>query len=121
MLDGIGDIVAEGIVQFFNEPQNLEILARLKEIGIDPKYENKLAQGVFVGKKVVLTGSLVDYTRSQASKLIEEQGGELSATVSKSVNLVIAGAEAGSKLDKARALGIEIIDELRFKEMLQSK
>lgn len=68
-----------------------------------------------------MTGSLVDYTRSQASKLIEEQGGELSATVSKSVNLVIAGAEAGSKLDKARALGIEIIDELRFKEMLQSK
>lgn len=117
-VNGVGDVVAEGIVQFFAEPQNLEIIDRLKTIGIDPHYEIKQTEGVFSGKKVVLTGSLANYTRGEASKLIEERGGEISSTVSKSVNLVVVGADAGSKLDKARALGIEIIDEARFTELL---
>ncbi|MDE7454832.1 MAG: NAD-dependent DNA ligase LigA, partial [Clostridia bacterium] len=117
-VDGIGDIVAEGIIQYFNEKQNVEIISRLKQLGIDPTYEVKQSVGVFSGKKVVLTGSLTAYTRSQAGKLIEEQGGELSSTVSKNVNLVIAGESAGSKLDKAKALGIEIIDEQQFVAML---
>ncbi|MCM1195106.1 MAG: NAD-dependent DNA ligase LigA [Corallococcus sp.] len=117
-IDGIGEIVAEGIVQYFAEEQNLEILSRLKKIGIDPVYEETRKTGAFSGKKVVLTGTLSEFTRSQASALIEERGGELSSSVSKSVNLVIAGEAAGSKLDKARSLGIEIIDESRFKELL---
>ena len=117
-INGVGEVVADGIVQFFNEIQNLEIIARLNEIGIDPTYEQKISVGVFSGKKVVLTGSLANYTRGQASKLIEERGGEIAGSVSKSVNLVIAGADAGSKLDKARALGIEVIDEVAFVEML---
>ena len=117
-INGVGEVVADGIVQFFNETQNLEIIERLREIGINPKYEKKVATGAFVGKKVVLTGSLTNYTRGQASKLIEEQGGEIASSVSKSVNLVIAGAEAGSKLDKARALGIEVIDESQFEAIL---
>ena len=118
-INGVGDVVADGIVQFFSESQNMEIIARLKEIGIDPTYESKVSVGVFSGKKVVLTGSLMNYTRGQASKLIEERGGEIAGSVSKSVNLVIAGEEAGSKLDKARALGIEVIDEVAFIEMLK--
>ncbi|MCH5156282.1 MAG: NAD-dependent DNA ligase LigA [Clostridiales bacterium] len=117
-INGVGDVVADGIVQFFNEAQNLEIIACLKEIGLDPTYEQKVSVGVFSGKKVVLTGSLTSYTRGQASKLIEERGGEIASSVSKSVNLVIAGADAGSKLDKARSLGIEVIDEVTFEEML---
>lgn len=117
-INGVGDVVADGIVQFFNEEQNMEIIARLKEIGIAPTYENKVSVGVFSGKKVVLTGSLANYTRGQAAKLIEERGGEIAGSVSKSVNLVIAGVEAGSKLDKARALGIEVIDEAAFIELL---
>ena len=119
-INGVGDVVADGIVQFFAEEQNLEIIQRLKDIGIDPKYEQKAAVGVFAGKKVVLTGSLVNYTRGQASKLIEEQGGEIASSVSKSVNLVIVGADAGSKLEKARSLGIEIIDETQFIELLKN-
>ena len=118
VINGVGEVVADGIVQFFNETQNLEIIARLKEIGIDPTYEQKISVGVFSGKKVVLTGSLAKYTRGQASMLIEERGGEIASSVSKSVNLVIAGADAGSKLDKARALGIDVIDEVMFEEML---
>ncbi|MCH5151290.1 MAG: NAD-dependent DNA ligase LigA [Clostridiales bacterium] len=117
-INGVGEVVADGIVQFFNETQNMEIIERLREIGINPSYEHKVATGAFAGKKVVLTGSLTNYTRGQASKLIEEQGGEIASSVSKTVNLVIAGAEAGSKLDKARALGIEVIDEAQFEEML---
>ncbi len=118
-IDGVGDVVAEGILQYFREEQNVAIITRLKELGINPQYKNQTVTGVFSGKKVVLTGSLVNYTRGQAGKLIEEQGGELSATVSKSVNLVVAGEAAGSKLDKARALGIEIIDEQRFTDLLK--
>ena len=117
-INGVGEVVADGIVQFFNEAQNMEIIARLKEIGINPTYQSKVSVGAFSGKKVVLTGSLTNYTRGQASKLIEEHGGEIASSVSKSVNLVIAGEEAGSKLDKARALGIEVIDEATFMEML---
>lgn len=117
-INGIGDVVADGIVQFFNEQQNMEIIKRLKNIGIAPQYQQTVQQGAFVGKKVVLTGSLTNYTRGQASKLIEEQGGEIASSVSKSVNLVVAGAEAGSKLDKARALGIEVIDEAQFEHLL---
>lgn len=118
-INGVGDVVADGIVQFFAEEQNLDIIARLKDIGIDPRYEQKAAVGVFAGKKVVLTGSLEHYTRGQASKLIEEQGGEIASSVSRSVNLVIVGADAGSKLEKARALGIDTIDEAQFEEMLK--
>ena len=117
-IDGIGEIVAEGIVQYFQEQQNVEIVQKLQNIGIDPQLsETKV--GVFTGKKIVLTGSLQNYTRSQATKLIEENGGEVSSSVSKSVNLVIAGAEAGSKLAKAEALGIDVITEEQFQQMLE--
>lgn len=87
-------------------------------MGIDPSHKAQTAQGVFSGKKVVLTGSLKGYKRSEAAKLIEERGGEIAATVSKAVNLVVAGQDAGAKLDKANALGIEIIDESEFVSLL---
>lgn len=117
-IDGIGDVVADGIVQYFAESQNLEIIAALRNVGIDPKYQAKGTGGVFDGKKVVLTGSLPTLTRGQATKLIEEQGGEVASSVSKNVDLVIVGADAGSKLDKAKKLGITTIDETQFLQML---
>ena len=119
-IDGIGDVVAEGIVQYFAESENMQIISRLKDIGINPTYQAEEKKGAFLGKKVVLTGSLTNYTRGQAQKLIEQNGGEISSSVSKSVNLVIAGTDAGSKLAKAQALGIEIIDEQTFQQLLQS-
>ena len=82
--------------------------------------ETFLASCDFSGKRVVLTGSLENFTRSKASELIEERGGTVSSSVSASTDLVIAGSEAGSKLEKAEKLGIEIIDENKFIEMLQS-
>lgn len=118
-IDGIGDIVAEGIVQYFKESQNLEIIRQLKEAGINPQMHLQEKKGPFLGKKVVLTGSLSHYTRSEASKIIESLGGEVSSTVSKTVNLVVAGEDAGSKLQKAQSLGIEIIDEQQFDSIVK--
>ena len=117
-IDGIGEVVADGIVQFFAEAQNMEIIYRLKKLGIDPAYRAAVSDGYFAGKKVVLTGSLQNYTRSQAAKLIEERGGEIASSVGKSVDLVIVGENPGSKYDKARQLGLEIIDEERFAELI---
>lgn len=118
-IDGIGDVVAEGIVQYFKESQNLEIIRQLKEAGINPQMHLQEKKGPFLGKKVVLTGSLSNYTRSEASKIIESLGGEVSSTVSKTVNLVVAGEDAGSKLQKAQSLGIEIIDEQQFDSIVK--
>ena len=118
-IDGIGDVVAEGIVQYFKESQNLEIIRQLKEAGINPQMHLQEKKGPFLGKKVVLTGSLSHYTRSEASKIIESLGGEVSSTVSKTVNLVVAGEDAGSKLQKAQSLGIEIIDEQQFDSIVK--
>ena len=119
-IEGVGEVVAEGIVQYFSEKQNLDIIAKLRDAGIDPQLQ-KATTGVFSGKKVVLTGKLLNYTREEASKIIQNLGGEVSSSVSKTVNLVLAGEDAGSKLDKARALGIEIIDEEAFRLMTASE
>lgn len=119
-IDDVGEIVAESITEWFSEPFNGALTDRLKAEGIDPHYENKTVRGAFSGKRVVLTGSLENFTRSKASELIEERGGTVSSSVSASTDLVIAGSEAGSKLEKAEKLGIEIIDENKFIEMLQS-
>lgn len=119
-IEGVGEVVAEGIVQYFSEKQNLDIIAKLRDAGIDPQLQ-KAATGVFSGKKVVLTGKLLNYTREEASKIIQNLGGEVSSSVSKTVNLVLAGEDAGSKLDKARVLGIEIIDEEAFRLMTASE
>ena len=120
-IDGVGEIVAEGIAQYFRESQNLDIIQKLKAIGIDPQFQVAVTTGAFFGKKVVLTGSLSHFTRSEASKIIESLGGEVSSSVSKSVNLVLAGEDAGSKLEKAKLLGIEIIDEAQFEALISNK
>ncbi len=114
-IDQIGDVVAQGIVDYFADEENLMALDKLAAHGINPVYsENVNTGGVFSGKKVVLTGSLKKYTRSEAGKIIESLGGQLSSSVTSTVNLVVAGEAAGSKLDKARQLGIEVIDEDTF-------
>lgn len=117
-LDDFGEIMAQGVVDFWKNEKNNREADMLIEAGIELKTKEK-SDGVFSGKKVVLTGSLTNYTRGKAKALIEERGGEVSDSISKSVNLVIAGAEAGSKLQKAQKLGIEIIDEESFEKLLQ--
>lgn len=118
-INEIGDVVARCISEYFADDFNVEQITKLKQYGINPTFSEQRG-GVFSGKKVVLTGSLTKFTRSQAQSLIEQNGGEISSTVSKSVNLVIAGAEAGGKLAEAQKANIEIIDEEQFVKMLEN-
>lgn len=108
----IGPIVAESILEYFANNDNRVIIERLKNKGVNPVYV--AASGKFEGKNVVLTGTLEKFGRSEASEIIRNMGGEVQSAVSKNTNLVIAGANAGSKLAKALSLGIEIWDEDRF-------
>lgn len=112
-LDDFGQIMADSVVDFFRQEENDRQLRQLFACGVTVKKE-EIKEGIFSGKNVVLTGSLTRFKRSQASEIITREGGKTSDTVSKSVNLVIVGEDAGSKLAKAQKLGIEIWDEARF-------
>lgn len=116
-VDGIGGILASNIYEYFKNESNLEYVRKLLESGITFA-EAKKPDGVLKGMRIVLTGSLPTYKRGEASALIEENGGEVAGSVSKTVDLVLAGEDAGSKLEKAQKLGIKIIDENEFRKML---
>ena len=116
-VDGIGEILADNIVSYFANEDNLRLIADLFASGVTVREAEKKS-GVFEGMRVVLTGSLPTYKRGEATALIDENGGEVASSVSKTVDLVLAGSDAGSKLDKAQKLGIRIIDEEEFKRML---
>ena len=116
-VDGIGEILANNVFEFFRDSNNVDFVDRLLKSGITFE-EAEQKSGVFSGMKVVLTGSLPTYKRGEATKLIEDNGGEVAASVSKTVHLVLAGEDAGSKLEKAQKLNIKIIDEQQFKQML---
>ena len=116
-VDEIGDIVAESITSYFGKHGWL--IEKFKEIGIDPKFNVvKPTGGVLKGKKLVLTGTLPTLTRTEATELIEKAGGTTSSSVSKSTDYVLAGENAGSKLDKARSLGVKIITENELLAMI---
>ncbi len=116
----VGDIVADCIVDYFNNPNNKEQIERLIESGVKITYSENSSSGVFSGEKVVLTGTLSDFKRDEAGAIIEKLGGEIQSGVSKKTTMVLAGENAGSKLDKAIALGIKIIDEETFKTLIKS-
>ena len=117
-IEDIGEIVADSIMSYFGKHGAL--IEKFREIGIDPKIERQDAAGVFSGKKFVLTGTLPSYTRAEATKLIESAGGEVMSSVSKETDFVLAGDNAGSKLEKARQKGIKIISEKEFISLLNS-
>lgn len=117
-INAFGDIMADKIVQYFADEKNRVLVENLLAQGVEIEKEEK-TEGIFSGKVVVLTGSLAGYKRSEAAKLIEGEGGKIADTVSKSVNLVIAGEDAGSKLIRAQKLNIEIIGENEFSALLE--
>src|SRR6266571_3788786 len=117
----VGPKVAESIHQFFREPRNLELVERLRAAGLKFDHPRKQKKaGLFEGLTFVLTGTLGSMTREQAGERIEAAGGKVSGSVSKKTSYVVAGEEAGSKLDKARALGVSVLTEAKFLEMLGS-
>ena len=117
----IGPIVAASLVHFFSEPHNLEVITQLQAAGVHWPDEQPPAQiaSAIAGKTFVLTGTLPGMTRTQAKAQIEAQGGKVSGSVSKKTDFLVAGDEAGSKLERAQALGVSILNESQLKELLR--
>jgi len=121
-IKGIGKKSAESLAGWFSNEKNLEILERMKEAGveIDPGEKGaKKGKGKFSGMTVVLTGELAGWTRDEAKDIIRREGGSVSSSVSKNTSFVLAGENPGSKYDKAKTLGVRIVDEGEFKEMIK--
>jgi DNA ligase (NAD+) len=114
----IGPRVSESIREFFDEPKNVALVERLREAGLQFKGHKKQRGTNLAGKTFVLTGTMERHTRDEAKKLIEDAGGKVSGSVSKKTDYVVAGAEAGSKLDKARELGVKVIGEKEMEELI---
>lgn len=118
-IEDVGEIVAQSVFGFFRDENNVAEIERLLSSGVKIAPVNRAEiGGAFSGEKVVLTGTLSDFKRDDAAKIIEELGGEVMSGVSKKTTLVLAGENAGSKLDKARLFGIKIIDEAEFKRII---
>lgn len=117
-VEEVGPRIAASIREFFLEPRNRELVKRLKEAGLRFKGVKKEKGTKLAGKTFVLTGTLPNYSRDQMKKLIEDAGGKVSGSVSKKTDYVVAGTEPGSKLDKARELGVAVINEDGVKELL---
>ncbi len=116
----VGPRIALSIVEFFREPANRKLVERLRdEGGLSFKGKKKERGTKLAGKTFVLTGTLSRYTRDEAKKLIEDSGGRVSGSVSKKTDYVVAGTDAGSKLDKAKELGVKVIDEDEMKDLIE--
>ena len=119
-IEDVGEIMAKSVYEFFRQPQTIDLLQRLKKSGVNMQVldDGENSDDRFYGKTFVLTGSLEKYTREQASELIEKFGGKVSGSVSKKTSYVLAGEEAGSKLKKAQDIGVTIITEAEFDQMI---
>ena len=120
----VGPVVAESVARFFAEPHNRQVIAELRAAGLhwaEGEGARAATAGPFTGKIVVLTGTLASMTRDEARERVEAAGGKVTGSVSKKTDFVVAGEEAGSKLDRARELGVEVLDEARFRAMLDGE
>lgn len=121
-IDGFGSVMAQSLENYFSLESTKQLISELKDLGLKMKpSEQKISGGVFEGKTFVLTGTLPTMTRSEASKIIERNGGKTGSSVSKKTSYVLAGEEAGSKLTKAQKLGIEVISEEQFLSMINEE
>lgn len=119
LIEDVGEITAQTIYEFFRQEQTIDLLTKLKEAGVNMEtIEEATGDNRFDGKVFVLTGSLEHYSREQASEVIEKLGGKTSSSVSKKTDYVLAGEEAGSKLKKAQELGVTVISEEEFEQMI---
>jgi DNA ligase (NAD+) len=117
-VEEVGPRIAKSIVEFFAEPRNRELVDELRAAGLTMKGTKKERGTQLVGKTFVLTGTLAYYTREEAKKMIEAAGGTVTGSVSKKTDYLVAGEDAGSKLDKAKALGVAVIDEHQMQRLI---
>jgi DNA ligase (NAD+) len=113
----VGPRIAESIVEFFSLPANRKLVERLRAAGLTLSGQKKERGTTLAGKTFVLTGTLAKYTRDEAKKMIEDAGGKVTGSVSKKTDYVVAGTDAGSKLDKANQLGVKVIDEAEMEKL----
>jgi DNA ligase (NAD+) len=113
--------VTQSICTFFANRDNLHVIRRMLEAGVAPAVEQKQVGGRFTGKTFVFTGTLERFTREEAQRMVEAEGGTAVGSVSKKTGFVVAGADAGSKLTKARELGVAVLTEDGFVEMLEQE
>ena len=118
-IHGLSTSVASSLKEWYERSENKLLLQRLKEIGFNTDQKIETTKGVFNGRTFVLTGTLVNYSRQEATSIVESFGGIVTSSVSKNTNFVVAGEKAGSKLEKAKKLGLEIIDENKFEELFE--
>ena len=118
-IDEIGSVIAKSIIDFFRSEENIKLISELKELGLNTMYTSNIYnKDEFTLKTFVLTGKLVLYTRNEAKSLIESLGGKVSSSVSKKTDYVVAGSDAGSKLTKAVGLGVKVLTEREFKDLI---
>ena len=117
-IDDVGEKMAESLVHYFHEPETIELIEKMKAAGVNMVAEQKAVGDALSGKTFVLTGTLPTLKRSEAQKIIEDNGGKVSSSVSKKTDFVVAGEEAGSKLEKAESLGVKIITEEELLQMV---
>ncbi len=121
-INDVGEVCANSIYNYFHDENNIALINELKDLGLNMKYLGKVdisSNAYFFNKKIVLTGSLTKFTRSEATELLENFGAKVSSSVSKATDLVIAGEAAGSKLEKAKQFNIKVISEDEFVDMIK--
>jgi DNA ligase (NAD+) len=118
-VEEVGPRIAKSIVEFFAEPNNRELVGELRAAGLTLRGKKKERGTKLAGKTFVLTGTLANYSRDEAKKMIEDAGGKVTGSVSKKTDYVVAGADAGSKLDKARELGVRVIEEEEMEKLVR--
>ncbi len=117
-IEDVGPVIAQNIVDFFQNEDNLQEISSLLQVGVQPFSDNTLVSNKLGGLSFVLTGTLPNFSRADMTKLIEENGGKTASSVSKNTSFVLAGEDAGSKLDKAKTLGVPVLGEEEFLKML---
>lgn len=119
-LHGVGATMAQGVRDYFTDPASQDLIARLSSAGLNMEESTAAAtDGVLRGKKIVLTGTLPTLSRQEATQLIEDAGGKVTSSVSAKTDFVVAGEEAGSKLEKARSLGVQVLSEDQLRQLLE--
>jgi DNA ligase (NAD+) len=117
-LNEVGSRIAQAVDEYFREPHNVELINRLEKVPLTMPAEKRVTTSTLAGLTFVLTGSLPTLTREAAKDLIESAGGRVSATVSRKTSYLVAGEDSGSKLDRARALNVPVLDEHSLRALL---
>lgn len=119
-IDGIAETIAKSVCDYFSDKKNIDLINELLKLGVKPVSSAKKTSSILAGKTIVVTGTLENFNRQSIERAIKDNGGKTSSSVSKKTSFVLAGSNAGSKLDKANQLGVEVIDEKQFIKMIGS-